>query len=776
MNSRTKSISLAVSIAVAGISAVPVFADGAVIEEVVVTAYKRSQSSQDIGMAISATSGDSLKDMGVNNPEDLSMVTPGLTFADSGTGSPVYSLRGVGFYDSSAQAASTVGVYLDEMAVPYPVMTKGAMFDVERVEVLKGPQGTLYGLNTTGGAVKYIANKPSEEFEAGLTLGYGNYSTADVEATVGGNVIDSLDARLALKTTQSSEGWQESITRSDEHGEVDRSAARLQLNWRASRDLEVLTTLSWWEDRSDTQIPTGFDWEFQRPSNTAVVDAKQSTVTLASGENTEDADWDPSYDYASDEQYTSATTTINWQLTDSLQLVSVTSYQEFDRLSLYSEQAGPVAMSDRLVASNIREISQELRLSGNTDNVEWIAGMFYYSDSVADNIYYMTPFASNTVLAYAVPEHPLNLYSMQVRSSVEGTAKAAFAHAEWQWSDALKATMGLRYTDDEKVFSGCTLDNNEHLLNPDLMPLNNASTWINTLFYGGASVVQPGQCATLTETGLPGDHSETLSEDNISGRLGLDWVPNEQWLVYGNISRGFKAGGFPTLSALWSSQMESVSAEEVLAYELGFKSDLLQGAAQLNGSVYYYDYENKQLQGNVVSPFGILRALRNVPESTVKGAELEAKWLPFEGFYLNVSASYVDTEVKKYTDVNEVGEMTDFAGSTFPYNPKYQLMILGEYSWSFSKSMDAFVGADINYTDDTFGAFEETDERFAIDSYALLNARAGVEAVDGNWRLMFWAKNLTDEFYVNNVYKAGDQVIRFSGKPRTYGISLSVNF
>lgn len=778
MKVQKHTMSLAVAIAVAGMGSASVNAVGEsfVLEEVIVTAQKRAQSVQDVGMAISATNGDTLKDMGVTNPSDLSMVTPGLTFSDSGTGTPVYSLRGVGFYDNSAQAASTVGVYLDETAIPYPVMTKGAMFDVERVEVLKGPQGTLYGLNTTGGAIKYIANKPTEEFEASVTLGYGNYDTADIEGVAGGGLSDNLNARLAYKTTQSSEGWQKSITRDDEHGEVDHTAVRLQLGWTPADDLEVLTNFTWWENRSDTQLPAGFDWEFQVPTNTDVINAKQAGVMLVTGEEIEDTDWAPGTDYATDEQYTSATVTLNWDLTDSLQLTSVTAYQEFDSFSLYLEQSGTIPIADRLSKSNIEGFSQELRLSGSVADIDWVTGLYYYRDNVDDRIFYQTPLVTNTTLVYGAPTHSLNLNTFQLKSTIEGTAKAAFAHAEWQFADEWKATLGLRYTDDDKDFSGCTLDNNEYRLDPATMPLNNATTWINTVVYGGASVVQPGECATVTTSGFPGEHSELLAEDNVSGRIGLDWTPSADWLVYGNISRGFKAGGFPTVSALWSSQMESVAAEELLAYEFGFKADLLDSAAQVNGSIYYYDYENKQLQGNVVTPFGVLSALRNVPESEVMGAELEAKWLPLEGLYLSTAASYVDSEVTKYADFNELGVVTEFKGATFPNNPKYQLTLLADYQWSLNDRLAAFVGIDMSYTDDTFGAFEETDKRFAIDSYTLVNARVGVEAEDSAWRVMLWAKNVTDEFQVNNVFKAADQVVRYTGKPRTYGVSLSVNF
>ncbi len=157
------------------------------IEEVVVTAQKREQSSQDVGIAVSAFSGDTLNQLGVQDTTDISSMVPGFTFADSGYSIPTYTIRGIGFADISQAGSSTVGVYIDEIILPYPAMTKGANLDLERVEVLKGPQGTLYGRNTTGGAVNYISNKPAEDFEAGFSASYGKYNRSELEAYVSGD-------------------------------------------------------------------------------------------------------------------------------------------------------------------------------------------------------------------------------------------------------------------------------------------------------------------------------------------------------------------------------------------------------------------------------------------------------------------------------------------------------------------------------------------------------------------------------------------------------------
>lgn len=773
MKVEKRAISLAIALSVGSIVCVPTYANenNLRIEEVVVTAQKRAQSAQDVGMAISAMTGDTLKDMRITDPSDLALITPGLTFSDSGQGTPVYSLRGVGYYDVSAQASSTVGIYVDEVAIPYPTMTLGGMMDVERVEVLKGPQGTLYGLNTTGGAIKYIANKPSEETEAGITLGYGNFNSTDLEGYLGGALTDTVNARVAYKTKKSTKGWQKSVSHGARLGEKDQSAVRLQFAFLPNDDLDVLFGLTWWEDRSDTLAPSAIDWEFQTPANIPVTDVLKAKGILVTGKNSQDADWNPANDYVNDKQYKHANVTTNWHLSEDIKLTSVSSYQEYNSFNHYELAGLGFASHSNLNKTDIQAVSQELRLSGDTDLLTWVAGLYYSKDRVTDLQFGAPVFTSNTNL----PGLPA-LNTLMAESDVKGTAKAAFVHTEWLLGEEWKVNVGVRYTEDEKHFEGCSRDNNTYLFDPAMTP-NMASDWINAVVYKGQQVVQAGKCATInSNTFLPGSHTENLSEENISGRLGVDWTPTDSLLVYSSISRGFKAGGFPTVGALWTDQLKGVKAEELLAYEIGFKSDLLDGAAQVNASAYYYDYENKQLQGNTLTAFGVLGALRNVPESNVKGAEFEFKWLPTNGLTLGGSASYIETEVTKYEDYNELGVITDFKGSAFPYTPKYQLAVLANYQWTLTETLSAFVGIDGSYSDDTFGAFQEDDQRFAIDSYTLWNARAGIKPADAQWRLLLWAKNLSDEFYISNVINGADTITRFNGNPRTYGLSVDWTF
>ena len=201
----------------------------------------------------------------------------------------------------------------------------------------------------------------------------------------------------------------------------------------------------------------------------------------------------------------------------------------------------------------------------------------------------------------------------------------------------------------------------------------------------------------------------------------------------------------------------------------------------MNASVYHYDYKDKQLQGTVLDPtFGVLRKLENVPEATVDGAELELQWQPLEGLYIALGGSYVDTEVEEYTGPNAYGEVLVFDGSPFPFTSEFQANALVNYEWSISDGLNAFVGIDANYSDNINTDYEPAqgsiDSDFVMDSYTVAGARLGIAEPSGKWSVMLWGRNLTDEVYANNVQKTVDAVVRFSGMPRTYGVTLNYAF
>ncbi|MBL8270083.1 TonB-dependent receptor, partial [Steroidobacter sp.] len=202
------------------------------LEEVVVTAQKRSEDINSVPMSVTAISGDQLQALGISDMSQLAKSVPGFTYADSSYGTPIYFIRGIGFFDTSLASKPTVGVYVDEVPLAFPAMTLGAVFDLERVEVLKGPQGTLFGQNATGGAINYIAAKPTDAFDAGVDVGAGNFGSYDVGGFISGPLSDTFRARVAVKHSQS-DGWQKSTTRpGDTLGAKDFTQARMILEWR----------------------------------------------------------------------------------------------------------------------------------------------------------------------------------------------------------------------------------------------------------------------------------------------------------------------------------------------------------------------------------------------------------------------------------------------------------------------------------------------------------------------------------------------------------------
>ena len=323
------------------------------LEEVVVTAQKRAQNLNDVGISISALSGNQMKEFGIADAAEMAEFTPGLVMTESQpTGIPIYTIRGVGFDDYSVGSSSTVGVYVDEVALPYPTMTRGVMFDVERVEVLKGPQGTLYGRNSTGGAINFVSNKPADEFEASVSLDIGNHEYLKADTYISGALSDTLRGRIALTTTQQNEGWQDSITTGDSLGEKDETAGRILLQWDATENLEVTFNLHANVDQSDGNAAeiVGLS-NYAVPVNTQPGLAMTFNPTLypvladlaglplspdfagfadpmawaSSSEDPGQADWGPRPEH--DNQGYGGHITLNWVINDEYELVSITGYQ-----------------------------------------------------------------------------------------------------------------------------------------------------------------------------------------------------------------------------------------------------------------------------------------------------------------------------------------------------------------------------------------------------------------------------------------------------------------
>jgi len=300
-----------------------VFAENLVLEEITVTAQKRSQTANELPMAIQAFSGDVLRDNGVTTASDLVQITPGLTYAKSPTNTPIFTMRGIGFNTTNLSSTATVGLYVDEVAYAYPYMANGALFDMERVEVLKGPQGTLFGRNTTGGLINFITNKPSQELEASVAVEIGNYDTYSLEGHLNVPLTGRMAFRLSARGDKRNEGYQDSISRNDTNGKRDTTALSRIFDWEATDTFRFTLSGSYWEDQSDSvagQI-VGLN-----PDSPDFVPPSVAALDLNRDWENDEADWDqgkgPSgLGQETDSKFYSIAGRIEWDFNDSVSII-----------------------------------------------------------------------------------------------------------------------------------------------------------------------------------------------------------------------------------------------------------------------------------------------------------------------------------------------------------------------------------------------------------------------------------------------------------------------
>ncbi len=792
---------------------------GLSIEEVLVTAQKREEGANDIPLAIATYTGEDLVALGVSDTTDLGKLLPGFSYADGGFNTPIYTLRGVGFNENSQTASATVGVYIDEFNLPFPIMTKGSNLDLARVEVLKGPQGTLYGRNTTGGAINYIANKPSDSLIYGGSVGYSSYETSEANGFISGPLSESVSARLALRAINSSEGWQRSRTRHpssdayngktgrnlggeyqqfgyDTLGKVDKQSGRFSLSWLAADNIDISYHLDGWRDRSEPQALQVIAIESQNATLGAAGLHPEVADYPVNDKDTQDnraADWpNAGMEFRLNDSFYSTGVRVGWTLSEDLEAVFLASLGRFESDGSFIPQSGvDTVNTERNVFATTDYYNLEWRLAGNAHpDVFWQLGVNYSEDDVAEfqRLHHETV---SIIFPVDAPNGD-GVAGLDNRSGFGGNqlaeVAAVFFHTEWALADDWTLSGGARYTDESRKFNGCGQDVNvgdEPGADQDSPGAQDEGVGLAGAFSGISLLQSPlagylpgtaeqGGCFTLdNETRQPGRYFGELSEDNVSGRLALDWRFSEDMLAFVALSRGFKSGSFPVINISDSVQFEPVTQEQLDALEIGGKLTLLDKTMQLNASVFDYRYKDKQLVTNFRDPvFGALPILRNAPKSTVRGAELDVKYTPIEGLYLSLAAAYLDTEVEEFVSGDSNGDEFDFAGKPFNYSPRWEYTLLLDYVLPVFERYELSLGIDYSYSGETNASLEQ-DERFFIDDYGLINARLGFGPAAGPWQLMLWGRNLGDEYYYNNVTNQLDTIGRYTGMPVTYGITLS---
>jgi iron complex outermembrane receptor protein len=678
--------------------------------DIIVTAQKREQSINDVGLTIQAASGDALAQRGVASPADLTKIVAGFTYTESIFVTPVYTLRGIGLYDATFGSVPAVAIYTDQVSRNFPIMSDALGLDIERVEVLKGPQGTLFGQSATGGAINYIPAKPTEELKAGFDLSYERFGKLDASGFISGPLTDTLKVRAAARVVQGG-AWQYSLSRpNDKNGDTRKLEGRFTADWQASDRLKFEASVTGARDHSDVQAgqyvgsifntysaaslaqananpatanPFGvvndalyaslttpgspnFDGTFLGRQNTLVTrmnDTNPANAGLAAGSrallgtpnaegNARAADWTAGLLGPSHNRYFQGTLRGDYDVTDSITLTSITAYAD-KKINYATDLDATSARGVNIpINGRVRAFNQELRLSGEGRGFHWlIGGNFDQSKTRQYNIFDITDYSGNQPIP-GFP--PLTLTDLTYTSKLK--TFAGFANGEYKIGDHLTISGGARYTRNIQTATHCGRD-----------PLIDTAQGADAIFsifqnaFTGQNLppIMPDQCFDLGD-GLNGTTfgkaeltplHQKLSEGNWSYHAGIDYKFDGGTLAYATISQGYKAGIFSAISASSTSQFPPAIQEKVIAYEAGFKAPLFDRRVRFNGAVFYYDYSNKQVRGRVADAvFGLLEKLINVPKSYVWGLEGELSATPVAGLTMSASGTYLKSKVSETFD------------------------------------------------------------------------------------------------------------------------------
>lgn len=743
------------------------------IQEIVVTAQKRQESLNKVGLTVNVLGEAALRDRQISTIQDLTASVSSMTFAETPTSSPIISLRGVGFYDTSLSATPAVSLYLNQVPLAYPIMAGHGIYDLQRVEVLKGPQGILFGQNSTGGAINYVPAAPTNSFSAGIIGTAGNYDQLGAEAFVSGPLSDTVRARISGRVDTAS-GWQRSMSRPT--GPDSRNGRKRVYEGRFLVDFEPVSGVKFefnangWIDRGQTQAAqlAGFNVQIPGFGNSNVLASPLAPADSRA------ADWTAGVP-RKDNSFWQLSLRGDIALAGDVSLTSVTAYSRFRQNEGDAFDGTPYAeqIFDPQIGS-IKSFFQELRLNnGGAGRLRWIVGGNYQKDHVTQSMFYRWNTESISE-ALGLGPNGQNMFGVDQRS----TSWAGFVNADFDILPNVTAKGGIRYTHTSLSTDNCGYD-----VTPPYP--------VGELFWGAGNY-KPGACFPVNNLGYakngvapgtPGRYQDSQTEENVSWKVGLDWKPGDGTLIYVNVSKGYKGGGYPAIGASVWSQFQKLRQESVLDYEVGTKLSLLDRHLQINAAAFYYQYNDKQLRARNIDPFwGNLDVVQNIPKSSIRGAEVEVTALPFSGLTLTGSASYTDGKIDEFSGVNAAGVQSNFAGSRMPFSPKWNLGLDGQYSFSLGDGARMFAGGNVNYRSSTIAvvggdqnppnATPQNRLLYGIDAYTTVNLRAGIEK--GGWRAEVWGKNVFNSYYWSTVYPAYDTIVRYAGMPATYGITVGL--
>jgi iron complex outermembrane recepter protein len=715
-------------------------ADSGGLEEIVVTAQRREESVQNVGIAIAVLSGDSLAAKSVTYVNDLQNVVPSLQIEPAfGSSQPQFRLRGVGFIDYTSNNASPVGVSIDDVALALPIQTQGLLFDIDRVEVLYGPQGTLYGRNTTGGEINFITNRPTADTHVGGTVEFGSFDEFRGEGFASGTILPGLTGRLSVATEQGG-AWQHNRLTGDSLGDKDKIALRGQLEFDPTQALNFRLETFWSQDKSQEvglhliapytpynagalgpTIPADTDryvtgWQLD-PTYANILGISPNSKPGLDNENygvdfTGNIDFGPA------------------------RLTSITAWNKMIRREYSDWDATQYYDSDEYFRSYLKVISQELRLaSTGTGPLTWVAGAFYSDQNLEENFY--NDFSDADLFgAPANPDIILTKYGQNANSFGE------FGQVDYKFSDSFKVLLGAREDHETREL----VNLNTGVIAGPPFPS----------FTGGA--LNPPS----TTSNLP------------SGKFEIDYTPQPGTLVYESISRGVKSGGFTAHNTTTAPAVDPFKPEKLTAYEIGIKSDLT-STLRVNVAGFYYRYRDQQILGKVLDQLSnsYIGEFVNA-NSRISGGDAQVEWHPISGlsisqYYGFVEGYYTSTILNSDpTPVNYDGRPESIPKNTYGGDVSYEWP-MGGYA----------ITAETNYSyHDRYSQFFLLGSNdFTVPSYVLTNANLSIAPNGGPWTFTLWGRNIFNKQYdvTRNFFLPGTEIAQ-AGEPATFGIRFNYKY
>jgi iron complex outermembrane recepter protein len=714
--------------------------ENADIEEVLVTAEHREASLQETEISMSVFSSDAISELGISNGLDLFGHAPNVNVQEfqGGRSGLSFSIRGIVNAETLITFDPGVSVYVDNVLIAKNVGAQLDVAELERVEILRGPQGTLYGRNTMGGAVNYITRKPIDEFEASLKTTVGNYGLWQIRSMVNAPLLgeDSQAGELNLRVSAATinrDGIQDNdlsgpgITK--EFGTKDRNVGLVQLQWQPIEAISVL-----------------YSYDITRIDEIPMVPWATVTNDVGAGPNfapyveSDERDYPKSGSFDAQKNFgitdvDGQSLTVDWQISESISLISITGYREMENHGAAGTDGTPIPGLATDDLQKLTALSQELRLVGGTEHIDFTSGLFFWDEE--GDVY-------NTVVAFggASPSNTVAKYNNE--------ATALYGQMTYHLSDQLSVTAGARYTEEDRSMNKALL----------------TEVYDNAFFYD-SYVKQEG----VEDNIFP---KASKSSDNFSWLLsvGYDW--SEDLMTYAKISTGFQSGGFNVRDTRQDAFTEGFDDETLTSYEIGVKSTWRKRFVA-NAALFFGDYTDKQV--NVFDP-ETLGNVRQNADAEIWGMELEMLANLTEHWQLGFGYGYLNSEFTDFKDLqgNDVSDSTNFtyapentANGHVAYQRPLDLGLLrARLDWSYRDDMNFLAPA---------------PEPNSSEAFHLFNGRVSLEDIDGprntKIRVSLWGKNLTNEGYWTsgvNVLNTLGLAFNLWGEPRTFGADFEILF